>query len=64
MRALLEAIPKSYLGMASTYLLLVLFISEAMYPPAKPLSIFTTLTPDAQLLSIVNSAATPPKLAP
>ena len=30
----------------------------------KPLSMFTTVIPDAQLLSIANSAASPPNDAP
>ena len=30
----------------------------------KPLSMFTTVTLEAQLLSMPRSAATPPKLAP
>ena len=33
-------------------------------PAPKPLSMFTTVTPAAQLLSIASSAAIPPKLAP
>ena len=36
----------------------------ARYPAPKPLSIFTTETPEAQLLSIPSSAASPPKAAP
>jgi hypothetical protein len=36
----------------------------AAYPAPNPLSMFTTVTPLAQLFSIVNSAAIPPKLAP
>lgn len=39
-------------------------IMAAMYPAENPLSMFTTLTFDAQLLSMLNSAAIPPKLAP
>src|SRR5215472_16959544 len=39
-------------------------ISEATYPAPNPLSIFTTLTFDAQEFSIPNSAARPPKEAP
>ncbi len=35
-----------------------------MHPAPNPLSMFTTATPFAQLLSIPSSAATPPKLAP
>ena len=36
----------------------------AIRPAPKPLSMFTTATPDAQEFSIPSSAATPPKLAP
>ena len=36
----------------------------AMYPAPKPLSMFTTATPPAQLFSIARSGARPPKLAP
>ena len=36
----------------------------AAYPAPNPLSIFTTVTPLPQLLSIPSSAAIPPKLAP
>ena len=36
----------------------------AVYPAPKPLSIFTTVTPAAQLFSIVSSAARPSKVAP
>jgi len=36
----------------------------AAYPAPKPLSMFTTVIPLAQLLSIPSSAANPPKLAP
>ena len=36
----------------------------ARKPAPKPLSMFTTLTPLAQELSIASSAAIPPKLAP
>jgi len=39
-------------------------IRLAAYAAPKPLSMFTTVTPDAQLLSIASSAAMPPKLAP
>ena len=39
-------------------------IRLAMHAAPKPLSIFTTDTPFAQLFSIPSSAATPPKLAP
>jgi threonine dehydrogenase-like Zn-dependent dehydrogenase len=39
-------------------------IQLATRPAPKPLSIFTTVTFDAQLLSMPSSAATPPKLAP
>jgi hypothetical protein len=35
-----------------------------MQAAPKPLSIFTTETPFAQLFNIPSSAATPPKLAP
>jgi len=41
-----------------------LFIRVAVTAAEKPLSILTTVTPAAQLLSIVKSAAIPPKLAP
>gem|GEM_PF-1895458 len=36
----------------------------AAKPAPKPLSMFTTVTPLPQLLSMPSSAATPPKLAP
>ena len=36
----------------------------ALYAAPNPLSIFTTLTPLAQLFSIDNKAAIPPKFAP
>ena len=36
----------------------------ALYPAPKPLSIFTTLTPLAQLFSMPSSADNPKKLAP
>jgi hypothetical protein len=39
-------------------------IIPATYAALKPASMFTTHTLAAQLLSIANSAATPPKLAP
>src|SRR5262249_16759013 len=39
-------------------------IRLAMNAAPKPLSMFTTETPDAQLLSMPRSAARPPKLAP
>ena len=39
-------------------------IMFARYPAPKPLSMFTTDTPLAQELSILSSAATPPKDAP
>jgi len=39
-------------------------ISPATYPALNPASMFTTVTFDAQLLSIPSNAATPPKLAP
>ena len=39
-------------------------IRLARNPAPKPLSIFTTLIPLAQELSIASSAATPPRLAP
>ena len=39
-------------------------ITEATQPAPKPLSIFTTLTLQAQLLSMPSNAATPWKLAP
>ena len=40
------------------------FIILARYPAPKPLSMLTTLMPLAQELSILRSAATPPKDAP
>ncbi len=40
------------------------FIKLAAYPAPKPLSMFTTVTLLAQLLSIPSSAAKPWKLAP
>ena len=40
------------------------FISVAAYAAPNPLSMFTTVTPDAQLFNIESSAAIPPKLAP
>ena len=39
-------------------------IWAAMYPAPKPLSMFTTLTPSAQELSMVRRGASPPKEAP
>ncbi len=39
-------------------------LQEATQAAPNPLSIFTTVTFDAQLFSIPSSAATPPKLAP
>ena len=36
----------------------------ATQPAPKPLSIFTTLTFDAQLFSMASSAVMPPKLEP
>ncbi len=39
-------------------------MSAATHPAPKPLSILTTLTPAAQLLSIPRSAVSPLKLAP
>ena len=39
-------------------------INEAAYAAPKPLSMLTTVTPLAQLLSIPSKAAIPPKLAP
>lgn len=39
-------------------------IMLARYPAPKPLSMFTTLTPLAQELSIASKAATPPNEAP
>jgi hypothetical protein len=39
-------------------------MQEATHAAPKPLSIFTTVTFDAQLFSMPSSAATPPKLAP
>ena len=39
-------------------------IHDATHAAPKPLSIFTTVTLDAQELSMPSSAATPPKLAP
>jgi hypothetical protein len=36
----------------------------AAYPAPKPLSMFTTVTPLLQLLSMASKAANPPKLAP
>jgi hypothetical protein len=49
-----------------TYLLFWerLAIRPATYPPLKPLSILTTTTLAEQLLSMVRSAASPPKDAP
>ena len=41
-----------------------MLIKLAWYPAPKPLSIFTTDTPEAQLLSMHRRAARPPKLAP
>ena len=37
---------------------------EVLKPPPKPLSMFTTLTPLAQELSMASRAARPPRLAP
>jgi len=39
-------------------------ISVAVTAAENPLSIFTVVTPEAQLLSIVSNADSPPKLAP
>ena len=39
-------------------------MQEATQAAPKPLSIFTTVTLEAQELSMPSSAATPPKLAP
>jgi hypothetical protein len=39
-------------------------MQDATQAAPKPLSMFTTVTFDAQELSIPRSAATPPKLAP
>ncbi len=39
-------------------------IKLAILPAPKPLSMFTTDTPEAQLFSIARSAVIPPKLAP
>lgn len=41
-----------------------LLIMPARYPAPKPLSIFTTAVPQAQLLSMASKADSPPKLAP
>ena len=41
-----------------------LLMQDATQAAPNPLSIFTTVTFDAQLFSIPSSAATPPKLAP
>lgn len=40
------------------------FTREAAYAAPKPLSMFTTVTPGAQLLSMARSAARPPNEAP
>ena len=40
------------------------FMSAAAYPAPKPLSMFTTVTPEAQLFNIASSAASPWKLDP
>ena len=48
----------------SHFVLPIWFIILARYPAPKPLSIFTTLTPLAQELSIESRAASPPKEAP
>jgi len=42
----------------------LLLMASAMHAAPKPLSILTTATPGAQLLSIPRRAAMPPKLAP
>lgn len=39
-------------------------MAEATLAAPKPLSMFTTVTLEAQLLSMPSRAATPPKLAP
>ncbi len=44
--------------------IIYLFIMLAANPAPKPLSIFTTVTPEAHVLSIPSNAAAPPKLAP
>jgi hypothetical protein len=41
-----------------------LFINVAVTAAEKPLSILTTVTPEAQLFSIVNRADNPSKLDP
>src|SRR4030095_12182224 len=41
-----------------------LLINDAANPAPKPLSMFTTVTPDEQLFNMARSAARPPKLAP
>ncbi len=41
-----------------------LLITAAAYPAPNPLSMLTTVTPDAQEFSMPRRAAIPPKLAP
>ena len=41
-----------------------LLITLATHPAPNPLSMFTTLTFDAQLFNIASSAVNPPKLEP
>jgi len=41
-----------------------LLIASAIHAAPKPLSIFTTATPGAQLFNMPRRAAIPPKLAP
>jgi len=43
---------------------LILLMMLASWPAPKPLSMLTTATPAAQLLSMASRAAMPPKLAP
>jgi hypothetical protein len=50
--------------LASPLLQVTRLIKLAATPAPKPLSIFTTVTPAAQELSIASRAASPPKLAP
>jgi hypothetical protein len=55
--------PRSRFSRAETFLDYWLIMC-AVYPPPKPLSMFTTVTPGAQEFNIVSSAASPPKEAP
>ncbi len=50
--------------LAGSYEIDACVIRDAATAAPNPLSMLTTVTPDAQLLSAASNAATPPKLAP